>query len=65
MYGRVCSDSWRGCCRIFRCPWCALRRLVIQGYLIEWIVFTSRVFLLGAHIHCFLLLRLAFRYSNR
>ena len=46
---------------VFRGAWCALKRFVIEEYLMGWIVCTSRVFLFGSHIQCFLLLRLAFR----
>ena len=36
--------------------WCALRRFLIEGYLIEWIMFIARVLLFGYNIHCSVLL---------
>ena len=44
----------------------ALSRCVIEGYLIVWIVFISRVFLFDSHLHCLLLFLplFAFRSSN-
>ena len=47
-----------------RCAWRTLRRLVIEGYLIGWILFISRVFLFNSRIHCSLLLLLAFRCNG-
>ena len=64
MCGWKCSDRLKGCCRAVRGAWRALRRLVIERYLIGWIVCISRVFLFGSHIHCSLLLLPAFKYSN-
>ena len=44
--------------------WGALRGFVFEGYLIGWVVCISRVFFFGSNIDCFLLLLLAFRWSN-
>ena len=39
MCGWECSGRWRACCRVLRDAWRALRRFVIEGHLIGWMVF--------------------------
>ena len=49
MCGWECSGCLRGYCRVTRGAQRALSRLVIEGYLIGWFLFISRVFLFDSH----------------